>query len=141
MTKKVWFDIPVEKFVSFRGHVKFGKGKVYNDKNYQDFHSEIKSFLQSKVRTLNRIASANAAFNVEVGFHYPYPKSKPRKNGEHTRHKSTAPDVDNIGKSVLDAMEGIVYKNDSQISKLGYYKQYADVNQHWITLKVERLDD
>ena len=36
------------------------------------------------------------------------------------------PDVDNIAKTVLDGMQGVVFENDSQVTYLKVSKKYAD---------------
>ena len=36
------------------------------------------------------------------------------------------PDVDNIAKSILDAMNGFVFKDDNQVSKISVEKRYAE---------------
>ena len=35
------------------------------------------------------------------------------------------PDVDNIAKSILDALNGFVFKDDNQVSKISVEKRYA----------------
>lgn len=42
-------------------------------------------------------------------------------------YKTTKPDIDNLQKSVCDAMQGIVYINDSQISDMRCTKIYGSV--------------
>jgi Holliday junction resolvase RusA-like endonuclease len=39
----------------------------------------------------------------------------------------TKPDVDNLAKSVLDAINGVAYKDDNQIVDLVARKVYADI--------------
>ena len=36
------------------------------------------------------------------------------------------PDVDNIAKSILDAMNGFVFKDDNQVSKISVEKKFAE---------------
>jgi len=38
----------------------------------------------------------------------------------------TRPDVDNIAKTVLDGMQGVVFENDSQVTYLKVSKKYAE---------------
>ena len=38
----------------------------------------------------------------------------------------TRPDVDNIAKTILDGMQGVVFENDSQVTYLVVTKKYAD---------------
>ena len=55
---------------------------------------------------------------VEIVTALPFKKSE--KKGDLARgwrFKDTSPDFDNYGKPLCDAMQGIVYKNDGQISR------------------------
>ena len=49
------------------------------------------------------------------------PKSLPKKVIFHIKK----PDVDNLSKSIKDALEGIIYKNDSQVYQLVCRKVYS----------------
>jgi Holliday junction resolvase RusA-like endonuclease len=59
-------------------------------------------------------------------FVMPLPKSAHRKrNPPQEVWSIKKPDVDNLYKGIADAMEGIVYENDSQISHLVIEKKTA----------------
>ena len=58
---------------------------------------------------------------VTLFFLLPRPKSLPKKVTEHTRK----PDLDNLIKSVLDALKGIAFKDDAQIVSLRATKAYT----------------
>lgn len=58
---------------------------------------------------------------VEVGFRMPKPKSTPRR----VVAPVTKPDIDKLGRAVLDALTGISYKDDSQVVALTLTKAYA----------------
>ena len=47
------------------------------------------------------------------------------------------PDVDNCSKLVLDALNGILWRDDAQICELSVTRRYADAPQ--ATLKVRAL--
>ena len=67
--------------------------------------------------------------NVYLCFGMPIPSSTPKKalesylNGS-VRH-TKKPDLDNLGKAVLDAMNGVVYLDDNQIVRLTIEKKYS----------------
>jgi len=61
------------------------------------------------------------ALEVRLDFLFHRPKSLPKKIRYHTKK----PDVDNLAKSVLDSMEGIIYVNDSQVISLKVTKDYG----------------
>lgn len=60
--------------------------------------------------------------------HYSPPKSTPQWkrplmiDGD----KYTLPDVDNVAKGVMDALQGMHYENDGQVSRLATGKGYAE---------------
>lgn len=60
------------------------------------------------------------AIHADLVFLLPRPKSLPKKVKDHVKK----PDMDNLEKSILDALEGIAYKNDSQICKMTGQKLY-----------------
>lgn len=61
------------------------------------------------------------ALEVRLDFLFHRPKSLPKKIRYHTKK----PDVDNLAKSVLDALEGIIYVNDAQVISLQVTKDYG----------------
>lgn len=133
-------SIMVDKFVSFRGHVKRGRwGGMYNDAEYTAYHDAItNAFIGSEV--VPEIASDTHPFKLKVRFEYPFPKSKPAKDGEYIRYKITTPDLDNIGKAVKDALEGLVYKNDGQVVDLHYQKYYTTEGIPRLEIEIERIE-
>jgi Holliday junction resolvase RusA-like endonuclease len=57
---------------------------------------------------------------------FPRPKSKTRKRGLNPREpKVSKPDVDNLAKSILDALSGLAYTDDSMIYSLSVSKWIA----------------
>lgn len=64
------------------------------------------------------------ALHVHLIFFMPRPKSLPKK----VKHHIKKPDVDNLAKSILDAMTGICFKDDSQINMLTSSKCYLGLN-------------
>lgn len=62
------------------------------------------------------------AIEASLVFLLPRPKSLPKKVKDHIRK----PDIENLVKSIFDALEGIAYKNDSQICKMTVTKLYEN---------------
>lgn len=56
---------------------------------------------------------------------------------KHETAKSSRPDVDNLGKTVLDALNGVAFKDDGQVSEFNCSKRYAE--QDSIRLVIEEL--
>lgn len=67
---------------------------------------------------------------VTMRFIFPIMKSwtkKKQKQALSGELKMTSrPDADNLAKSVLDSLNGVAYKDDSQIATLYCYKEYGE---------------
>jgi Holliday junction resolvase RusA-like endonuclease len=55
------------------------------------------------------------------------PKSHSKKRRQQSEPKITKPDLDNVGKAILDALNEIAYNDDSQVYKLTVEKWYVGV--------------
>lgn len=66
---------------------------------------------------------------VYLCFTFPIPKSYPKKRVEAIRTKrelyTKKPDLDNLAKTVLDALNGVAYEDDSQVVGLHLRKEYS----------------
>ena len=106
-----------------------GKAKIYTawtllyGKKTTAFEDKIKS-----AALANKTAISQKALNVYIDFYLEIPISWPRykkkqaANGEIL--PSGKPDIDNLCKSVLDALNGVIFRDDAQIVKLCCTKQY-----------------
>jgi Holliday junction resolvase RusA-like endonuclease len=66
---------------------------------------------------------------IDVSFFFARPKSHfgtRGLRGSAPMHKTTAPDVDKLARAVLDAITGIVIRDDAQVVSLSGHKLYAD---------------
>ena len=76
---------------------------------------------------------------VSVIFYMPIPKSATKRiRAEITQgivKHTKKPDLDNMAKAVLDALNGLAYKDDSQIYSLTLYKTYDDTPCTTVTIK------
>ncbi len=50
--------------------------------------------------------------------------------------KDKKPDIDNLQKTLLDAMQGVVYTNDSRIYSMSASKFYGKIPQIWLEIIV-----
>ena len=64
--------------------------------------------------------------SVHIAAVFALPKSKERKRDPVPEQWHTSkPDADNIAKSILDALNGIAFKDDSQVARLTVFKWTA----------------
>jgi Holliday junction resolvase RusA-like endonuclease len=69
--------------------------------------------------------------SLEVVFNLQRPKSTKRK------HPSVRPDLDNYIKSILDAVQGVLFEDDGQVVQMSARKQYSE--EYGIDLKIKEL--
>jgi crossover junction endodeoxyribonuclease RusA len=66
---------------------------------------------------------------LSVTFRMPRPKSHRGAKGlkpSAPSHVATKPDIDKLLRAVLDALTGVVFRDDAQVAVLGASKQYDD---------------
>ena len=87
-----------------------------------------KDFIRLHVRGMKFNLEANYQVNIRVFRGVPKSWSKKKKQAakDGTVLPSSRPDVDNYAKSVMDALTGVVWKDDSQIIKLSISKLYGE---------------
>ena len=103
---------------------RFSRGRTYTPKKTADYESLIASKALSAMCPALPLETPIAIF-IWINHAIPASYSKKRKeaclNGlEHPKK----PDLDNVAKVYLDAMNGIVYKDDVQVVKLRVSKRY-----------------
>lgn len=79
---------------------------------------------------------------VYIQAHFSMPKSWSRKKKvESLLHRPTKkPDVDNIAKAICDALNGVAYKDDSQIVELNVSKYYAPCDiAGFVSVRIEEV--
>jgi hypothetical protein len=79
-----------------------------------------------------RIAYVNAVgellegpIEIRIVCWFERPKSHSKKRRQQREPKTTKPDLDNIGKAVLDALNDIAYNDDGQVCRLTVEKWYV----------------
>lgn len=62
-----------------------------------------------------------SAVEICVDFFFDRPKSVKKS----VIHKTTKPDIDKLARAILDALTGVVFKDDSQVIRLSATKQFG----------------
>ncbi|EOB6961935.1 RusA family crossover junction endodeoxyribonuclease [Staphylococcus aureus] len=86
-------------------------------------YTKHKAYIQGQMPKLN----LEHALKIELDFYFPLLKSwsKKKKNEMVGQYKVTKPDIDNLIKTVLDACNGHVWKDDNQITEITSSKRYG----------------
>ena len=75
----------------------------------------------------------SAAFNMAIPTSWTKGKQTQARNDE--LMPTAKPDLDNLAKTILDALNGIVYRDDSQVVQLAISKRYSDQPGTFITIR------
>ena len=67
-------------------------------------------------------APRHVSVSVTIWTQRPLPKSRPRRVA--TEEDTFKPDADNVSKLVLDALNGVAWADDSQVTDLNVHKKY-----------------
>lgn len=103
---------------------RFYNGHAYTPKNTRDFEKEIRvCYLQQDGRKID----GSVSVNIEAIFKIPESWSKKKKweTIDQGKRPDVRPDIDNIVKIVMDALNGIAYDDDSQVVEIKARKIYA----------------
>lgn len=112
-----------------KGRPRFTRqGRTYTPKKTHDYESEVAMMAKAAMGSSEPLETPVAVY-VYVTF--PVPQSYTKKRTEaclrgsekHTKR----PDLDNCVKAVTDGMNGIVYKDDSQITSIHATKVFGSV--------------
>lgn len=108
--------------------------QAYDPKTSKEFKEKLKKLAIQQSPTLSE-----RALEVSIVFYMSIPKSKSKKWRESPPAHCSKPDADNLAKSTLDALTGIMWKDDSQICMLSAHKVYSDNPR--IELVIREVED
>lgn len=116
-----------------KGRPRRGKnGIFYTPKQTKDFEKFISKSAQSQLESLHMLKPLDGPVFLDVIFLLPIPKSftgKRRRECESgLKLPLVSPDIDNLAKSLLDGLNGILYHDDKQVVQLCLRKIYSKGN-------------
>lgn len=91
---------------------RIGRGRAYTPRKTKDHEQLLSWEILSQFKKQWEDGPLSVALWVEIVFYLPTPKKKKYD------YPQTRPDLDNYVKTVMDAMNGIVYEDDSQVVKI-----------------------
>jgi len=111
-----------------QGRPKFGKGHAYDPQKSRDYKAYVGMMAANQMRN---VPPTNAAARLTVKVYRPMPKAFSKKKKVEAMNgvlrPMTKPDLDNYIKGIKDALNGIVWGDDSQVVEYGPSgKWYSD---------------
>lgn len=122
-----------------RARVMYSHGKpiaqIYTPKNTQGYEANIRACFARQIGDVRLAAPIRATILVI----HSVPKSYPKRRREDCLMGAVPhtgkPDLDNIAKVVLDALNGVAYDDDAQVTELLIRKQYGPEPCVWVRLQ------
>jgi Holliday junction resolvase RusA-like endonuclease len=112
-------------------------GRTYTPKKTSDYESQIKAQALSAMGSAEPLETPVAAY-IYINHAIPASYSKKRKEACLSRlERPKKPDLDNVAKAYLDAMNGIVYKDDVQVVSLHVTKRYDTIASVHVCVREE----
>lgn len=120
------FEVPGKITGKARPRVNTLTGRAYTPGNTKDYEMLIKQYFKVKYP---RYETLEGRIIIKIEAYFEPPKSTSKKQTEQMLENKISPtkkpDVDNIAKSILDAMNNFVFKDDNQVSKINVEKRFA----------------
>lgn len=110
----------------------------YYKEPYNSYKDILKDIMMNESGSLLKpVFDASMALKIDIIFELEIPKSLSKKKQELLvgRLHTKKPDIDNLVKSVLDAMNDIWFKDDGQIACLSVVKKYSREPKTIIVIK------
>ena len=102
-------------------------GHTYTPKKTADYEKAVAEYWRQATKGFRY--DREQALIVNLVFGMPIPKSTSKSKTElmanGTIRPTKKPDVDNLAKAVMDALNGVAWVDDSQVVRVSIYKEYA----------------
>jgi len=130
MKIKLEFDVKPMAKQSFRTT---RTGNKYLDASVIKYRKAIRNMAISQMRN-QKAERIEGAVNMNIIYAFRRPKSLSKKerneiDGGKNIPKTTKPDIDNLTKAILDALNGIVWKDDAQVTQINIQKVWSAKDQ------------
>lgn len=110
------------------------QGRAYTPKNTVDYETQIRqAYVAAGGAIIGAMISNTAPIQIKITAYFK--KTKTNKMDFPT----LKPDADNIAKVVCDAINGIAYRDDKQITCLAVEKVWADDGIEKVVVEIEEL--
>ena len=127
-------------------------GNTYTPRDTREYEDKVRAAFWEAVwnddRYLGKDFTLTGPIRITIAAHFRIPKGYSKKKLESMKYPTKKPDADNIEKIICDALNGLAYKDDSQIveshvMKLWTAGQFAwpddDHNEPYVWVSIEEL--
>ena len=133
---KYSFEIPEKAIGKQRPRYSSKIGRMYTPTATRSFEDKVRWAFTSKYNISTELSTKPFKVIIQSVFKPPESASKKKKeelirNVEYTKK----PDADNIAKIILDSLNGLVYKDDSQVTELIVAKAYGSEDKTIVWLE------
>ena len=130
------FEVPGKIIGKGRPRLNTYTGSVYTPTRTKDYEELVQQYFLLKYPTFRPF---EGRVKVDISAFFEIPKSTKKADRElmlqNRINPTKKPDIDNIVKIVLDAMNGVAFKDDIQITRLNVEKVYSE--DEFINVKIE----
>lgn len=120
------FEVPGEVVGKERPRVNMYTGRVYTPNKTKDYEYLVQQYFKLKYPNYTMLIGR---LKISIIAYLKIPKGtskiKMQDMLENKISPTKKPDIDNIAKSILDAMNGFVFKDDNQVAKISIEKRFA----------------
>lgn len=124
--KRVRFSVPGVPMGKGRPRfARIGKGvRTYSDAPTMVYENLVRTCLVTQSSWDGEPLTGPVALRVVA--HFPIPKSWSKAKQAGARHHTSKPDLDNVTKAVLDALNGVAWADDSAVANIEAFKVYTN---------------
>lgn len=130
------FEIPGKITGKGRPRVNTTTAIAYTPAKTKEYEELVKQYFIIKYRRINPL---EGRIKINITAYFSVPKNTSKKQKENMLNNAISPtkkpDIDNIAKIILDALNKLAFKDDNQITKLEIEKKYG--TEEKISVKVE----
>ena len=133
------FEVPSKIIGKGRPRLNSYTGIVYTPTRTKDYETLIEQYFLMKYPQY-KVIEGRAKVRIQAFFEIPKSTTKKQKEGmlENIVSPTKKPDIDNIVKVVLDAMNKFAFKDDTQIVKLEVEKLYSN-SEEKLVIQIEEF--
>ena len=115
-----------------KGRPRFYRGRAVTPKKTRDYETLVRHEAQQALEHMVQLPNFEAPCEVTIDAYYSIPKSYTKKQRRQIAESGAwvvrpgKPDLDDVTKSILSGMNGIVYRDDVQVVSLRAKKHWCE---------------